>query len=56
MSTPLLEIRQLYKSYQKAQGIFGRKTIQALSDVSFSLYPGQTLRSEEHTSELQSRV
>lgn len=43
MTTPLLEIRQLYKSYQKAQGIFGRKTIQALSDISFTLYPGQTL-------------
>lgn len=43
MTAPLLEIRKLYKSYQKAQGIFGHKTIQALSDISFSLYPGQTL-------------
>ncbi len=43
MTIPLLEIRQLYKSYQKAQGIFGHKTIQALADINFSLYPGQTL-------------
>ncbi|RVT45819.1 ATP-binding cassette domain-containing protein [Rheinheimera sediminis] len=43
MTIPLLEIRQLYKSYQKAQGIFRRQTIQALSNVSFSLHTGQTL-------------
>lgn len=43
MTTPLLEIRHLHKSYQKAQGIFGRKTIHALSDISFTIYPGQTL-------------
>jgi cationic peptide transport system ATP-binding protein len=43
MSTPLLEIRELSKSYRKAEGLFAQKTIQALSDISFSLYPGQTL-------------
>ena len=43
MNIPLLEIRHLHKNYQKAQGIFGRKTIQALSDISFTIYPGQTL-------------
>ena len=43
MTTPLLEIRQLYKSYQKAQGIFGRKTIQALSDISFTVPAGKTV-------------
>lgn len=41
--TSLLEVKHLSKSYQKAQGMFRRQRIQALSDISFSLESGQTL-------------
>lgn len=43
MSQPLLEVRQLSKRYEKSTGLFGSKTIQALSQVSFELREGQTL-------------
>ncbi|WP_337840431.1 ATP-binding cassette domain-containing protein [Rheinheimera sp.] len=43
MKQVLLEVRQLSKSYQKAQGFFGQKKIQALSHISFELEAGQTL-------------
>ncbi|MFC4654676.1 MULTISPECIES: ATP-binding cassette domain-containing protein [Rheinheimera] len=43
MKPLLLEVRQLSKSYQRAQGVFGHKKVQALSHVSFTLEAGQTL-------------
>jgi len=43
MSQPLLDVRKLSKSYQKAKGLFGRKTILALTDISFQLDSGKTL-------------
>lgn len=39
----LLEVEQLSKSYFKPQGLFGRKKIQALQNISFSLQSGKTL-------------
>jgi cationic peptide transport system ATP-binding protein len=42
MST-LLEVEHLSKSYFKPQGLFGRKKIQALQNISFSLQSGKTL-------------
>lgn len=39
----LLEVAQLSKSYFKPQGLFGRKKIQALQNISFSLQSGKTL-------------
>ncbi len=39
----LLEVKQLSKSYEKAQGLFRQQKIQALTDVSFQLASGQTL-------------
>jgi cationic peptide transport system ATP-binding protein len=43
MSSDLIKVHNLSKSYQKAQGLFRHKTIQALSDISFTLNAGQTL-------------
>lgn len=37
-TTPLIEAKNIYKNYSTIDGYF-----QALKDVSFSLYPGQTL-------------
>lgn len=39
----LIEVRGLTKSYQKASGMFNRRTVVALSNVSFCLKAGQTL-------------
>jgi cationic peptide transport system ATP-binding protein len=39
----LIEVRGLSKSYQKASGMFRRRTVKAISDVSFTLDAGQTL-------------
>lgn len=42
-SSDLIKVSHLSKSYQKAQGLFRHKTIQALSDISFTLKAGETL-------------
>ncbi len=39
----LIEVRQLCKSYQKAQGLFRHKQVLALQQLSFQLDAGQTL-------------
>lgn len=39
----LIDVRQLRKSYHKAQGLFRHNTVVALQDVSFELKAGQTL-------------
>lgn len=39
----LIEVRQLCKSYQKAQGLFRHKQVLALQHLSFQLDAGQTL-------------
>lgn len=39
----LLAVEQLCKSYYKQQGLFKRKKIQALTDISFTLESGKTL-------------
>lgn len=39
----LIEVRNLTKSYQKARGMFSRRTVNALSNVSFTVEAGQTL-------------
>ncbi|MDE0374817.1 MAG: ATP-binding cassette domain-containing protein [bacterium] len=43
--SPLLTVRDLTKTFPVRKGLFGRPEamIQAVTDVSFSIYPGQTL-------------
>lgn len=43
--SPLLTVRDLTKTFPVRKGLFGRPeaVIQAVTDVSFSIYPGQTL-------------
>ena len=48
-SDTILSVQNLGVSFGR-----GRAAVTALRDVSFSLERGRTLRSEEHTSELQS--
>jgi cationic peptide transport system ATP-binding protein len=43
ISSDLIKVNNLTKSYQKAQGLFRHKTIHALTDISFTLNAGQTL-------------
>jgi len=40
---PLIEARGLRKEYRLKTGLFARKTIEAVKDASFALYPGRTL-------------
>ena len=40
---PLLEVRNLSKSYRRSQGMLRHKKVVALNDVSFTLYEQQTL-------------
>ena len=42
-AAPLIEARGLRKEYRLKTGLFARKTIEAVKDASFSLYPGRTL-------------
>ena len=42
-SAPLIEARGLRKEYRLKTGVFARKTIEAVKDASFTLYPGRTL-------------
>jgi len=41
--TPLVEAKGLRKEYRLKTGLFARKTIEAVKDASFALYPGRTL-------------
>jgi peptide/nickel transport system ATP-binding protein len=40
---PLIEAKGLRKEYRLKTGLFGRKTVHAVKDASFALYPGRTL-------------
>jgi peptide/nickel transport system ATP-binding protein len=40
---PLIEAKGLRKEYRLKTGLFKRKTIEAVKEASFSLYPGRTL-------------
>ncbi len=40
---PLIEAKGLRKEYRLKTGLFSRKTIEAVRDASFNLYPGRTL-------------
>jgi peptide/nickel transport system ATP-binding protein len=40
---PLIEAKNLRKEYRLKTGLFARKTIEAVKDASFKLYPGRTL-------------
>ncbi|CAM3582609.1 MULTISPECIES: ATP-binding cassette domain-containing protein [Pseudoalteromonas] len=40
---PVLKVQSLNKSYTSRQGLFRRRSLQVLRDVSFALAPGQTL-------------
>jgi peptide/nickel transport system ATP-binding protein len=42
-ATPLIEAKGLRKEYRLKTGLFARKTIEAVKDASFTLYPGRTL-------------
>jgi len=42
-AAPLIEAKGLRKEYRLKTGLFARKTIEAVKDASFSLYPGRTL-------------
>jgi len=42
-AAPLIEARGLRKEYRLKTGLFARKTIEAVKDASFTLYPGRTL-------------
>jgi peptide/nickel transport system ATP-binding protein len=41
--TPLLEVRKLCKNFEFREGLFGKRVLQAVKDVSFSLPKGKTL-------------
>jgi peptide/nickel transport system ATP-binding protein len=41
--TPLIEAKGLRKEYRLKTGLFARKTVEAVKDASFALYPGRTL-------------
>jgi len=40
---PLIEAKGLRKEYRLKTGLFARKTVEAVRDASFNLYPGRTL-------------
>jgi peptide/nickel transport system ATP-binding protein len=40
---PLIEAKGLRKEYRLKTGIFARKTVEAVKDATFALYPGRTL-------------
>jgi peptide/nickel transport system ATP-binding protein len=40
---PLIEAKGLRKEYRLKTGLFSRKTVEAVKDASFALYPGRTL-------------
>ena len=40
---PLIEAKGLRKEYRLKTGLFARKTIEAVSEATFNLYPGRTL-------------
>ncbi len=42
-ATPLIEAKGLRKEYRLKTGLFARKTVEAVKDASFALYPGRTL-------------
>jgi peptide/nickel transport system ATP-binding protein len=42
-ATPLIEAKGLRKEYRLKTGLFARKTVEAVKDATFSLYPGRTL-------------
>jgi peptide/nickel transport system ATP-binding protein len=42
-AAPLIEAKGLRKEYRLKTGLFARKTVEAVKDASFSLYPGRTL-------------
>jgi peptide/nickel transport system ATP-binding protein len=42
-AAPLIEAKGLRKEYRLKTGLFARKTIEAVKDASFALYPGRTL-------------
>lgn len=41
--TPLLDVQKLCKSYRKQAGLFHQRKVDALTNISFSLYSGKTL-------------
>jgi peptide/nickel transport system ATP-binding protein len=42
-ATPLIEAKGLRKEYRLKTGLFARKTVEAVKDATFALYPGRTL-------------
>jgi peptide/nickel transport system ATP-binding protein len=42
-ATPLIEAKGLRKEYRLKTGLFARKTVEAVKDASFALFPGRTL-------------
>jgi peptide/nickel transport system ATP-binding protein len=40
---PLIEAKGLRKEYRLKTGVFARKTVEAVKDATFALYPGRTL-------------
>jgi peptide/nickel transport system ATP-binding protein len=42
-AAPLIEAKGLRKEYRLKTGLFARKTVEAVKDASFALYPGRTL-------------
>ncbi|HQR22979.1 MAG TPA: dipeptide ABC transporter ATP-binding protein, partial [Burkholderiaceae bacterium] len=42
-AAPLIEAKGLRKEYRLKTGLFSRKTVEAVKDASFALYPGRTL-------------
>jgi peptide/nickel transport system ATP-binding protein len=42
-AAPLIEAKGLRKEYRLKTGLFARKTVEAVKDASFTLYPGRTL-------------
>jgi len=43
MSTPLLEVRGLSVGYEQKVGLFRRKVVPAVRDISLDIHPGETL-------------
>jgi peptide/nickel transport system ATP-binding protein len=41
--TPILEVKNLSKSFYSREGLFGKREFKAVNDVSFNLYKGKTL-------------